>query len=761
MEKIKGKRLVALMLSGIMSVSLLTGCGGGKDKQASTVEFDKNLIYKATYYNKPEELSYLGRVTTGMDGKIYVQGYSEKENQDVVGQMNPDTGELEKIIPNGGDGIENSWTMSFSIDKDGNFWKILGSWEMDEKNPDNSKNTYYIVETDQEGKELLKSQLEVKDENFYPNIMTFDNDGNLIISSSSLIAAYDTSGKELFNVEVPTYVDSMVKDGEGNIFTVNYNDDYTQRVISKLDMSSKQLVEVRKMENGIGMMQLISGPDGIYLNDGVFMYSYNMETDEKTKILNWINSDINGSNTYDISCLPDGRFIGNTYDELTQQNQVMVVEKVAPEDVKDKKLVSLAMPYNAYDINVAVIAFNKQNEEYRIVVDDYSKYATTEDYNAGVDKMNTDLISGKVPDLISVSSLPIGNYTNKGILADLYEQMDKDSEFNRSDYMENIFKAFEKDGKLYSISPSFNVQTVIGKEENVGKTPGWTMEDLENLMAQKPEGTKIFQNETQESILNTGLFLSINQYIDYTKGTCSFDTESFIKLLNFAKQFPKEIDYGVAGRDEVAVVPAADSVMMEDDSNAYAEDKVMLQTYYLYNYGQIHDDKYYNYGGKELTFIGFPTENKQGSAISANMEIAMSAKAAYPEGAWAFIKYLLGDEYQSSRNYEWPVKKSVYADLKVKAQKPETYIDENGKEQVYENTAIINGKEVKVGKVTEEEIAKIDELLSSITQVMRYDTKVQEIITEETGAFFSDQKSAEEVAKLIQNRVQTYLSEAQ
>lgn len=628
---------------------------------------------------------------------------------------------------------------------------------MDEKNPENSKNTYYMVKTDPTGKELLKNQLEVKDENFYPNVMLFDDAGNLIIASSNAIAVYDAKGKEVFTVDTPTYVESMVKDGKGNICTVAYNDDYTQRVISRLDMQSKQLTEVRKMDAGANMMNLISGPDGIYMNDGVYVYSYDIDSDEKTKILNWINSDINGSNTYSISCLPDGRFVGNVYDELTQENQVMVVEKVAPEDVKDKKLVSLAMPYNDYSVNIAVVAFNKQNDEYRIVVDDYSKYATAEDYNAGADKMNTDLISGKVPDLISVSGLPIGNYTSKGLFTDLYEQMDKDSEFNRSDYMENIFKALEKDGKLYSIAPSFSVQTVIGKEENVGKTPGWTMEDLEKLMAQKPEGTKIFEGETQESILQRGLFLAINQYIDYAKGTCSFDTEAFIKLLNFAKQFPKEVDNGMYAKDVVAVEEA--SAMQEE--NGYATDKIMLQTYYLYNYGQLHDDKYYSYGGKDLTFIGFPTENKQGSAIYSNMEIAMSAKAAYPEGAWAFIKYLLGDEYQGSRSYEWPVKKSAYADLKAKAQKPDTYIDENGKEQVYENTVVINGKEVKIGKVTDEEVAKIDEFLGSITQVMRYDTKVQEIITEETGAFFSDQKSAEEVAKLIQNRVQTYLSESQ
>jgi membrane-bound ClpP family serine protease len=121
----------------------------------------------------------------------------------------------------------------------------------------------------------------------------------------------------------------------------------------------------------------------------------------------------------------------------------------------------------------------------------------------------------------------------------------------------------------------------------------------------------------------------------------------------------------------------------------------------------------------------------------------------------------LGEEYQSSKKYEWPVRKSAFAKLKEAAQKPDTYLDENGKEQVVEETVTLNGKEVKIGKVTDEEVAKVDELLNSVSQVMRYDTKVEEIITEESGAYFADQKSADEVARLIQNRVQTYLSESQ
>lgn len=757
MKKINGKRLMALALAGIMSISMLTGCGGDT-KQASGVEFDKNLIYKANYYTKPEELSYIGNVQTGMDGKIYAQGYSNTEGKDVTVQINPDNGQVEATYPSA-ETNGNTWVMDFVVDKDGNFWKLMSTYTMDEKNPENSTNTYNLSQTDQSGKEILNVELAIEDSNFYPSQMLIDQDGNLFLSASTGVIGYNQEGKEIFKVETKTYIDNMVIDGKGTIYAVSYSEDYNHRIISRIDKEAKELVQAQELD-AVGMMNLVTGKDGLYLNDGIFMYSYNVETNEKTKIVNWINSDVNGSATYEIAGLPDGKFVGNVYDELTQQNQIMVVEKVQPEDVKDKKLVSLAMPYNDYNVNIAVIAFNKTNDEYRIVIEDYSQYATAENYNAGADKMNTDMISGKMSDLIAVGNLPIGNYSSKGLLADIYALMDNDSEFNRADYMENIFKAYEQDGKLYSIVPGFNVQTVLAKEKNVGKTMGWTMEDMEKAMEKMPEGAKIFENEIQSSILSMGLFLDADQYIDYTAGTCSFDGEEFIKLLNFAKQFPKEYEEGGVMGGGVAYTEAATGMISNNEDSAYAQNKVLLERCYLYNYSQIHDEKYSNFGGEELTFIGFPTTDKQGSAVSSSVEIAMSSKATYPEGAWAFLKYLLGDEYQEARSYEWPVKKSAYVKLKEEAQKPDTYIDENGKEQVYENTAIVNGKEVKIGKVTDEEIAKVDELLGSLNQVMRYDTKVQTIVEEESSAFFSDQKSADETAKLIQNRVQTYLSES-
>ena len=53
----------------------------------------------------------------------------------------------------------------------------------------------------------------------------------------------------------------------------------------------------------------------------------------------------------------------------------------------------------------------------------------------------------------------------------------------------------------------------------------------------------------------------------------------------------------------------------------------------------------------------------------------------------------------------------------------------------------------------------LDACLTSLDRVSRCDDGILTIIQEELSSYLSGAKSAEETAKLIQNRAQTYISE--
>ena len=69
------------------------------------------------------------------------------------------------------------------------------------------------------------------------------------------------------------------------------------------------------------------------------------------------------------------------------------------------------------------------------------------------------------------------------------------------------------------------------------------------------------------------------------------------------------------------------------------------------------------------------------------------------------------------------------------------------------------GKEITIGVNTDEDNQRVYDLIEAAVGIMENDAYIYNIITEESSAYFSGQKSAEEAAEIIQNRVQNYIDE--
>ena len=63
--------------------------------------------------------------------------------------------------------------------------------------------------------------------------------------------------------------------------------------------------------------------------------------------------------------------------------------------------------------------------------------------------------------------------------------------------------------------------------------------------------------------------------------------------------------------------------------------------------------------------------------------------------------------------------------------------------------------------MTQEEVDQLVEMLKTFKNVVRYDDTLINIISEEAEPYFNGQKTASEVAQIIQNRAQIYLHEIQ
>jgi hypothetical protein len=66
--------------------------------------------------------------------------------------------------------------------------------------------------------------------------------------------------------------------------------------------------------------------------------------------------------------------------------------------VTKKTVLTLACMGLDWNLRSQIVKFNRTSDQYRIEVQDYSEYNTGDDYTAGLTKLGTEILSGKVPD---------------------------------------------------------------------------------------------------------------------------------------------------------------------------------------------------------------------------------------------------------------------------------------------------------------------------------------------------------------------------
>lgn len=91
-----------------------------------------------------------------------------------------------------------------------------------------------------------------------------------------------------------------------------------------------------------------------------------------------------------------------------------------------------------------ILEFNRANSGVKIEVRDYEQYSESPGDGVGLTVLNTEIISGDVPDIFVADSLPIAQYGARGLLCDLYGLIDSDDELSRADFFENVLDCLRR-----------------------------------------------------------------------------------------------------------------------------------------------------------------------------------------------------------------------------------------------------------------------------------------------------------------------------
>lgn len=545
---------------------------------------------------------------------------------------------------------------------------------------------------------------------------------------------------------------------EDNLFYLLYyaDDNWSDMNIVEYDAVADTLGEPVKIPgtlayNGLNNLDVTADGDLIFTqDDGI--YTYHIGDEAAVQKMNYVNSDLNITYVPGIVALENGDYI-LAYQEYYSDLTFGLFTYVSPEEITDKQVVVLGGQYIGTDETQRVVEFNRKSTDYRIVVKDYSDYSSYDDSSAGTTQLNNDIISGNMPDiLLTRNNQNLDSYISKGLFADIGALIAADSELSKVEFLENVFEAYSVNGTLYHVVPCFYVQTMMAKTSLVGDGSDWSMEKMTSVLSGMGDEAQAISELTRDNFMSTALQYCGRDFIDVATGKCNFNSQDFIQMMEFAKTLPEEIDWDSLYSD--------DSYWNEYDSQ-YRNEKTLLMPLYISNFANL--STFVNgYFDGSVSYVGFPTTTGSGSYIESQNTYAISAKSDVQDGAWEYVRYYLTDEYQKSLEYGLPVNKSILEEASKEATKKPTYTDyETGKEVEYDSTMTINGEDITIDPLTQEQLDQLMNLITTVNTTYYYSDDVFNIINEEMGAFYSDQKTAADTAAIIQSRVQLYVDENQ
>lgn len=389
--------------------------------------------------------------------------------------------------------------------------------------------------------------------------------------------------------------------------------------------------------------------------------------------------------------------------------------------------------------------FGELNPDVKVTVNLYPDLDGAQ-YN---DKLNAELIAGKGPDILYFQGWePIRTYIEKGMLVNLDEIMEKDSEFNIEEYNTHMIDNLRYKEKLYTMPIDYymfysfvlNQKLLDEKGVTVGEDLIW--KDIYAL------SKKLNENSTEQIyvlpkiddyMLFDWIVLSdLDYYIDWDKKEARFDSEEFIETLELFKAIKED---NVMHPDLQWIDIANDKHNNEDLKN------IAIYT------GQTHAYHYINSIG--AVFNGFNAISVPKGEYTGNREygssfLAINANSKHQELVWEFIKFMITEEMQTIDSYIF--QKS----FRINNNASKRQLDELVFKEQEKNKAYMEKQGLFF--VTEEDVERLNKIIGNLNKPSVSDP-FEGIIYEEIQPFFNGEKTAEELAKQLQNKADIYLHE--
>ncbi len=791
------KKVISLLLAGVMALSL-AGCGGGQNgegggssdaapsssSEMSTAVASGKIVYTDSEIRIDElddqdlvyEISYMEAFGDEIRGYGFYYDLENGGQVDFLCSFKSDGSDM-KITPLElvYDGF-NTYYSNYAMDGEGGVYFIKqtmsdteeGDEELTEEEENDlffdAEESFSLVKTDDTGKTVWSSDIEFEDDDSeysYPAVygLVYSGQAGLYVSTSQGILNYDPKNGDLLGTlegSEDMAECQMHIMADGNLLLI-YNNGEGYRY-SLIDAGTGEASEPEvspdiRIDYNFSMFP--GRNSDLLLTDSNGIYSYNFGDNGMTEIVNFIGSEMDVNFVVSMAEMEDGKIAVMVMEAATGLQKLHILTPVDSSTLKERKELKLSCYYMDANARREIINFNKTNEEYKIIVNDYSKFddVSSMDYastSQGAAQFNTDIVSGNVPDIVILSGdMFPENYISKGIFEDMAPYLEKDPELSGKEYLTNIFEAVNPWGGLYVLSPSFTLAAMLGKEEYIGD--GIDLTQLIRLADQKGiEYKNIFTFELRNAILYNAMMLNGSEFIDLSSGKCRFDSDDFINLLEFTNKLPA--DYSEETEEDYGAY-----------ESYYRDDRALLAMSYLYSFDSYKEAIQATFG-TDVSVTGFPSAAKSTAAVYPELRICMSATSSEKEGAWQFIRSFLTDEYQeticsSEMSTAFPVSVTALEGMAKASTEQQYYTDEFGLEQPENPLVTVDGVDVELVPLKKKEAQKLVDVLKSADHTAYTNYEVMDIVIEEAESYWNGEKSSREVADIIQSRISIFINE--
>lgn len=677
------------------------------------------------YVTATADLDISGNVSL-QDGYLVASVYDQESQNTTLARYTPERKELSATVipPLEGSDRENtdSYVGHYCLGEDG-IWMTHDRYTVLDEETGETESYFQLEHWSYEGEQLsaipLEDVLLPEDSSEFVFDLALSPEGAPVFITEQYIYFCDASGTPITTAKTGGNSYSFCRDSGGRL----YLSSVFENQVFIIDWDAYAPGESLFTTTGNEAVLPGGGDYDFFLKSDAILRGVSLSTGTITEILSWSDWDLTGCVGGILYLNPDTCLLTvHSLLDLDSGSQLLTLSRVPADEIPEKTIVRLAVPLNeiwakdgatwtdSLDQRVAeaMNQFNRASDTYRVEVETYGS----------AQDLQLKLSAGDVPDLLYWDQGTLENgpsislLAKNGYLADLEPLFDADPELSTEDFIPNLLELAKSqaDG-LYAMPIEFYYVTLTGQKEYVGDSTGWTVSDMIAAAQRLPEDMEVWEYMSQWDMLDMILRCNLSNFMDVGAGTCQFETQEFYDILNFSRDyFPSEV-----GED---YTPSGNAMLTGEGA--------------MGRVGQFASDVLRPLEEQGRTLIGYPGAGDSGLSIIFYQEMSIFAQGSQQEGAWEFLRTLY------SYDYQYGCWSAVRAD--AFSAREDWYLEVNG-------------------SCTKEESQAARELVYQATQLRETTYPCSDLILEEVQAFFAGDKSAEETARLIQNRVEIYLAE--